>query len=137
MLLEDPVTGIELTAVLPSLRSERGRRYHDLLLQWKPHFSRIDIPVNIVTEDAGDVRLQDPEILYIQDSAIIRQLNAWQTKSVFGSEVETVRASLFLIRNEEILGETRRLSDKALARIWKQGFDLQMDAVRQELESRF
>lgn len=56
MELENPMTGLELTAVLPSLRTERGRRYHDLVLQWKSVFGQIDVPLSIVTEDAGASR---------------------------------------------------------------------------------
>ena len=78
MKLDNPMTGLELTAVLPSLRTERGQRYHDLLLQWKPSFAAIDVPLDIVTEDAGDLMMQDPEVLYMEDRTVMEKLGGLQ-----------------------------------------------------------
>ena len=129
MKLDNPMTGLELTAVLPSLRTERGQRYHDLLLQWKPSFAAIDVPLDIVTEDAGDLMMQDPEVLYMEDRTVMEKLGGLQRKTVFGKETTTVRASLYLVLDTEVAGRAGRINECSLVRLWRKAFDIQTRAA--------
>lgn len=129
MKLDNPMTGLELTAVLPSLRTERGQRYHDLLLQWKPSFAAIDVPLDIVTEDAGDLMMQDPEVLYMEDRAVMEKLGGLQRKNVFGKETTTVRASLYLVLDTEVAARAGRINESSLVRLWRKAFDIQTRAA--------
>ncbi len=129
MKLDNPMTGLELTAVLPSLRTERGQRYHDLLLQWKPSFAAIDVPLDIVTEDAGDLMMQDPEVLYMEDRTVMEKLGGLQRKNVFGKETTTVRASLYLVLDTEVAARAGRINECSLVRLWRKAFDIQTRAA--------
>lgn len=133
MELENPMTGLELTAVLPSLRTERGRRYHDLVLQWKSVFGQIDVPLSLVTEDVGGIQMQDPDTLYVEDSQIIDRLQARQEKAVFGHRTESVRASLFLVQNDAVAGRAARINSQSLQKLWKQAFLIQTKAVMEKM----
>lgn len=129
MKLDNPMTGLELTAVLLSLRTERGQRYHDLLLQWKPSFAAIDVPLDIVTEDAGDLMMQDPEVLYMEDRTVMEKLGGLQRKTVFGKETTTVRASLYLVLDTEVAARAGRINECSLVRLWRKAFDIQTRAA--------
>ncbi len=129
MKLDNPMTGLELTAVLPSLRTERGQRYHDLLLQWKPAFAAMDVPLDIVTEDAGDLMMQDPEVLYMEDRTVMEKLGGLQRKNVFGKETTTVRASLYLVLDTEVAARAGRITERSLVRLWRKAFDIQTRAA--------
>lgn len=129
MKLDNPMTGLELTAVLPSLRTERGQRYHDLLLQWKPAFAAMDVPLDIVTEDAGDLMMQDPEVLYMEDRTVMEKLGGLQRKNVFGKETTTVRASLYLVLDTEVAARAGQINESSLVRLWRKAFDIQTRAA--------
>ena len=129
MKLDNPMTGLELTAVLPSLRTERGQRYHDLLLQRKPSFAALDVPLDIVTEDAGDLMMQDPEVLYMEDRTVMEKLGGLQRKTVFGKETTTVRASLYLVLDTEVAARAGRINECSLVRLWRKAFDIQTRAA--------
>ena len=129
MELTNPMTGLELAAVLPSLRTDRGQRYHDLVLQWKSAFGRIDVPLDIVTDDAGAALLQDPEVLYMQDAGMIVRLGSWQEKTVFGHKSPSIQASLCLVKDGQILERAGRINEASLLRMWKKAFAFQTKAA--------
>lgn len=115
MQLDDPNTSLVLKAVVPDVRSTRGRKYEDLLFMWEQNFACLDVPVEKITE---------PEE--------IESLGCIKDKDVFGTKVSLVSASLFLMAGSELVARCGRINAASLQKMWNKALDYQISAIKNQ-----
>ena len=130
MYLDDPQTGLTLAAILPSLKTERGKRYHELVIGWAPAFASLDVPVQIIVPETPDFPAEGIEYIVDERSEDAQMLNAVVDKAVFGNSARTLQATLILYDDEGIVQRSSRINPASLDKMKAKAFSHQIRAVK-------
>ena len=129
-----------LLVVLDSIELEKTVVYHDLFLLWSQAFENMDLPIYMVFPDHKDelysfYRFYNTDIHYISDVGFINQLGCAQEKNVFGKKYKVILPRMYVIYNEKLIEEQKRINNKSIKKLYIKALELKFEKFIKKIKN--
>lgn len=112
----DNIKEISLLVVMDSIKLNKTVVYHDLFLLWSQAFENMDIH-------------------YISDVGFINQLGCAQEKNVFGKKYKVISPRMYVICNEKLIEEQKRINNKSIKKLYIKALELKFEKFIKKIKN--
>ena len=136
----DNIKEISLLVVMDSIKLNKTVVYHDLFWLWSQAFENMDIPIYMVFPDHKDelysfYRFYNTDIHYISDVGFINQLGCAQEKNVFGKKYKVISPRMYVIYNEKLIEEQKRINNKSIKKLYIKALELKFEIFIKKIKN--